>query len=100
MLVGSVVEGPCSSCDAVRLIYDVKSLDPQARFCSPCIRKYGMGTLASAANAALAAREVPKVRTTCLRCGTGLVPGISRGLMCHGCNAAYREVFNRDVKWG
>ena len=93
--------GICKSCDKERELFDVLSMDQDAWFCADCIKKFGIRQLSFAANAALAARTMPKPtpRSTCLRCDTALVPGISVGLMCHQCNGKYREMFGRDVKW-
>ncbi len=93
--------GICSSCDRDRQLYDVQSLDQMAWYCGDCIARFGAETLRRASDAALAVRQMPKqaARATCLRCGTGLVPGISVGLMCHQCNGAYKERFGKPVKW-
>lgn len=91
--------GICPSCDKKAKLNDVGSMDQDAWFCDACIKRYSVTKLRAVANAALASKSANKRRTTCLRCGTTLVPGISVGFMCHECNRAYKERFGSEVRW-
>lgn len=90
--------GICASCDKSGPVHDVGAYDNVSRFCQGCVARFGADVLEAASNAALAAKQVKKVRTTCIRCESPLIIG-AKTLMCSECTGVYKERFGTIPKW-